>query len=67
MLWHRRFGHLSSQSLRLVHTAVTGMPGAIEGITEPCEACLLNKSTRVISRKAPEHAKAPLDRVHSDI
>ena len=67
MLWHRRFGHLSSQSLRLAHTAVEGMLGAINGITELCEACLLNKSIRVINRKAPKHAKAPLDRIHSDL
>jgi hypothetical protein len=67
MLWHRRYGHLSSKSLRLAHTAVNGLPKAIGDIMNPCEACLLNKGTRVINRKAPEHAKAPLDRVHSDI
>jgi hypothetical protein len=67
MLWHQRFGHLSSKSLSLAHTAVDGLPGPIGELADPCRECLLNKSTRVINRKASEHAKAPLDRIHSDI
>jgi hypothetical protein len=67
MLWHRRFGHLSSRSLSLAHTAVDGLPGPIGDLADPCGECLLNKSTRVINRKASEHATAPLDRIHSDI
>lgn len=67
MLWHRRYGHLSSKSLSLAHTAVDGLPGPIGELADPCKECLLNKSTRVINRKASEHAKAPLDRIHSDI
>ena len=67
MLWHRRFGHLSSRSLSLAHTAVNGLPRPIGDLADPCGECLLNKSTRVINRKAPEHATAPLDRIHSDI
>ncbi|KFY82599.1 hypothetical protein V500_10440 [Pseudogymnoascus sp. VKM F-4518 (FW-2643)] len=67
MLWHRRFGHLSSKSLSLAHTVVDGLPGPIGELADPCDECLLNKSTRVINRKASEHAKAPLDRIHSDI
>lgn len=66
-LWHRRFGHLSSQSLRLAHTVTDGMPGAIEDITEPCESCRLNKSTKVINRQGPERATRPLERIHSDV
>lgn len=67
MLWHRRFGHLSSKSLGSAHTVVDGIPGPIGDLADPCGECLLNKSTRVINRKASEHAKAPLDRIRSDI
>jgi hypothetical protein len=67
VIWHQRFGHLSSKSLSLAHTAVDGLPGPIGDLADPCEECLLNKSTRVINRQASEHAKAPLDRIHSDI
>ena len=67
MLWHRRFGHLSLKSLSSAHTVVDGIPGPIGDLADPCGECLLNKSTRVINRKASEHAKAPLDRIHSDI
>jgi hypothetical protein len=67
MLWHRRFGHLSTQSLRKTHTAVADLKKPIAPLAEPCEPCSLNKSVRVINRKAPEHAAHPLDRIHSDI
>jgi hypothetical protein len=67
ILWHRRFGHLSSQSLERAHIVTDGMPGPMQDFTEPCESCRLNKSTRVINRRAPERAANPLDRVHSDV
>jgi len=65
-LWHRRFGHLSSTSLKLEHTAVSGLSEPIGALQEPCEACIKAKTVRVVNRKAPERATAPLERVHSD-
>jgi hypothetical protein len=66
-LWHRRFGHLSSKSLRKAHTAVDDMPELPQNITMLCESCRLNKSTKVINRHAPERATQPLERIHSDV
>jgi hypothetical protein len=66
-VWHRRFGHLGTQSLKNIQFVTEGMPEAFKALTAPCEHCLLNKSTRVINRKAPEHVKEVLIRVHSDM
>ena len=66
-IWHRRYGHLTSQSLRRVHTVVDGITSSIKDITEPCDSCRMTKSTKVINRQAPERATRPLERVHSDI
>jgi transposase InsO family protein len=65
-LWHQRFGHLSPASLRKVHAVTSGLKGPIAVPQEPCEACIKAKTVRVVSRKAPERAKTPLERVHSD-
>jgi len=65
-LWHRRFGHLSPGSLQHVHAVTTGLAKAITALQEPCKACILTKTVRVVNRKSPERATAPLQRVHSD-
>ena len=65
-IWHRRFGHLSTQSLQRVHTVTTGLKGAIKELQEPCEHCILTKTVRVINRISPEHAIEPLQRIHTD-
>jgi hypothetical protein len=59
-LWHRRFGHLSSTSLKLEHTAVSGLSEPIGALQEPCEACIKAKTVRVVNRKAPERATVSL-------
>jgi len=65
-LWHRRFGHLSISSLQQVHAVTTGLTGPITALQEPCEAYILTKTVRVVNKKAPERATAPLQRIHSD-
>lgn len=65
-LWHRRFGHLSTQSLQRVDEATIGLEKPIQGLKKPCKDCLLNKSVKVINRQTPERAKAPLERIFTD-
>ena len=64
--WHRRLGHLSSQSLQYMHTATTGMLEPIQELQEACEACILTKTVRVINRNTPERAIEILWRIYSD-
>jgi hypothetical protein len=64
--WHRRFGHLGSQSLQGLHTVTIGLSEPIGSLKEPCEACILTKSVRVVNRKGPERTIAPLQRLHMD-
>jgi hypothetical protein len=59
-LWHRRFGHLSTQSLQHVHAVTTGLLEPVAPLQEACEACTLTKTVRVINRKSPKRATAPL-------
>jgi hypothetical protein len=65
-LWHRRFGHLSTQSLQHVHAVTTGLLKPIAPLQEACEACTLTKTVRVINRESPKRATAPLQRIHTD-
>lgn len=65
-LWHQRFGHLSSTSLQKVHAVTTGLKEPITALQEHCETCIKAKTVRVVNRKAPERATAPLERIHSD-
>jgi len=65
-LWHRRFGHLSTQSLQHVHAVTIGLSKPIAPLQEACEACTLTKTVRVINRKSPERATALLQRIHTD-
>ena len=67
MLWHRRFGHLSSQSLQHVAEHTTGLPELVKVIKEACDMCKRTKAVRVINRRAPEWTKTALQRIHSDI
>ena len=64
--WHRRLGHLSSHSLQHIHTVTIGLSKPIVGLREPCEACILTKTVKIVNRVAPERANTPLQRIHSD-
>ena len=66
VIWHRRFGHLSGQSLQHLHTVTTGLSKPITAFKDPCEACILTKKVRVINRNTPERATEPLQRIHTD-
>ncbi len=65
-LWHRRFGHLSTASLKNEHTVTTGISEPISAQIGHCEACSLTKTVRVVNRKEPERAREPLQRIHTD-
>ncbi|RFU25060.1 hypothetical protein B7463_g11276, partial [Scytalidium lignicola] len=67
MLWHRRFGHLSSKSLARLHQATTGEERPVITLKEPCEACTMAKKVKVINRKGPERVTKPLERIHTDM
>ena len=59
-IWHRRFGHLSGQSLQHIHAVTTGAIGAIKHLQEPCEHCILTKMVRVVNYIPLERATEPL-------
>jgi hypothetical protein len=67
MLWHRRFGHLSSQSLQHVAEHTAGLPEPVKAIKEACDMCKCTKAVRVVNRRAPEWTKTALQQIHSDI
>ena len=58
-LWYRRFGHLSSSSLKLEYTIVLGLLEPIGALQEPYEAYIKTKTVRVVNQKAPKRAIAP--------
>lgn len=63
LTWHKRLRHINSQYMT---------KGSIQSVTEKTEnlsheACLKNKSTRVISRKTPVKSRKPLEKIHSDL
>jgi 5'-3' exoribonuclease 2 len=57
---------LSPTSLKLEHTVSIGLKELIGALQELCEPCIKAKTVRVVNRKAPERAIAPLERIHSD-
>jgi hypothetical protein len=65
-LLHRRLGHLSAGSLQSLETVTIGLKGPIKALKEPCKPCILAKIVRIVNRKGPEHATAPLARLHTD-
>jgi hypothetical protein len=65
-LWHRRLGHIGDGKMKLLETTVTGVTGLAAGMRQPCEACALSKSVRVLNKEAPERTKKRLQRVYTD-
>lgn len=63
LTWHKRLGHLNEDYM--TKAPLRSLVGPVAKFT--CETCLMNKSTRVISRKVPIRAKRPLEKVHSDL
>jgi hypothetical protein len=57
---------LSPISLKLEHTVSIGLKEPIGAFQEPYNPCIKAKIVRVVNRKAPERAIAPLERIHSD-
>ncbi|CAL2234203.1 unnamed protein product [Prunus armeniaca] len=67
--WHRRFGHLNLQSLRLLQQQelVYGLPeiGNVERICQGCEISKAHKEA--FGKEKTWRASVPLELVHSDI
>lgn len=63
LTWHKRLGHLNQDYM--TKGSIKSVVGRVEEFT--CEACLKNKSTRIISRKPLIKAKRPLEMIHSDL
>ena len=68
-LWHKRFGHLNFQSLKLLYhkNMVHGLP-TIEDRDGTCEGCVLGKHHRQSFPKGVAwRAKKVLELVHTDV
>ena len=69
-LWHRRFGHLNFNSLKMLcqRKMVQGLPNTIEEKNEVCDSCALGKHHRQSFPKGVAwRAKKVLELIHTDI
>ncbi|RVW83943.1 Retrovirus-related Pol polyprotein from transposon RE1 [Vitis vinifera] len=69
-LWHRRFGHLNFNSLKMLcqRKMVQGLPNTIEEKNEVCDGCALGKHHRQSFPKGVAwRAKKVLELIHTDI
>ncbi|RVW80415.1 Retrovirus-related Pol polyprotein from transposon TNT 1-94 [Vitis vinifera] len=69
-LWHRRFGHLNFNSLKMLcqRKMVQGLPNIIEEKNEVCDGCALGKHHRQSFPKGVAwRAKKVLELIHTDI
>ncbi|TQD85937.1 hypothetical protein C1H46_028483 [Malus baccata] len=67
--WHRRFGHLNYDSLRLLQerSIVYGLP-YLKEYNQVCEGCATGKAHReAFSKEQKWRAKLPLELVHTDV
>ncbi|CAL8998661.1 unnamed protein product [Prunus brigantina] len=67
--WHRRFGHLNMQSLKLLQQKemVYGLP-EIEDAKRICQGCAMGKAHReAFSKEKTWRANVPLELIHSDV
>lgn len=63
LTWHKRLGHLNKEYMnKFWMRSIIGPVGEYS-----CEGCLLNKSTRQISRTPMTKATRPLEKIHSDL
>lgn len=67
MLWHRRLGHVSIDSLPRIRDAVNGMNFVDKKFEKNCIACLKGKQCRLPFNHEGTRATAPLELIHSDI
>ncbi|GAU36409.1 hypothetical protein TSUD_38770 [Trifolium subterraneum] len=68
-IWHARFGHLNSKSLRELGTnhMVNGLP-IIKVPEKVCKVCMIGKQTRnSFKSEIPSRARNQLEVVHSDV
>lgn len=69
-LWHQRYGHLNTQSLRSLfrNKLVTGLNYDSENDISFCEACVRGKHAKaVFPHSVSGRSEKPLDLVHSDV
>ncbi|CAL2258193.1 unnamed protein product [Prunus armeniaca] len=67
--WHRRFGHLNLQSLRLLQQQelVYGLP-EIGNAKRICQGCAIGKAHKeAFGKEKTRRASVPLELVHSDV
>jgi hypothetical protein len=67
--WHRRFGHLNLQSLKMLasNNMVEGLELSSENIDNFCEPCVKGKLHRAPFSVANRRADEPLGLVHTDV
>ena len=67
LLWHARFGHLNSDSLRLLKkNGVAGLP-TIPRKHKQCDACILGKHSKQSFHDSHSRAHRKLELIHSDL
>ena len=66
--WHRRFGHISGASIKLMarRSLVIGLPNQVSGEID-CESCILAKQTLMHFRTPSRPVEDKLDLIHFDI
>ena len=66
-LWHKRFGHLNSESVKKLQSEVEGIKGDLtKSSMEVCDTCFEGKQTRQPHKQKRVRAKCPLQLIHSD-
>lgn len=63
---HEMYGHADPESLKELVKSVSGLE-LTDTTKFSCEACLLGKSKKQISRRMPERASRPFHRIHVDV
>ena len=67
--WHRRFGHLGTQSLQelVKRKMVKGLDFDLKQELSFCESCVQGKSHRLPFQQSEKRTNHPLELIHSDV
>lgn len=66
MLWHRRLGHMNSQSMKILSRMSTGVSINC-GELSPCVPCIKGKHQRLPFKRTGTRAEEVLELVHTDL
>ena len=67
MDWHERMGHLHQDALKRLPSQTLGVHITNTSYDDACEVCRLSTAKQIISRREPDRAIVPYERVHYDL